>query len=364
MNTVTACFACTTPYQIMGAISIVCAEKLNADLIIFGMFEDYQAVADRIAGEGIFRHVFSVAPDKYRLPGKKGAAAQMFRAKSIVDSFLPSDICYQRYYSSSRAHIKNILLHELLRRNHHLEIVIYDDGMGTYAPDSHVLNTSKLRKGLEIALGWNLYTPARMSFSVYAPALFEKPGGLKDCPVRQMPKPTFGSPAGQAIRRVFNTSKARKIPEKVIIFDPLRGADRARDEKLRTIDLCYRHAADVFGEENVIIKPHPRSVQAVDVGLRVYQDTGVPMEALYADMADLDKRILITYASSAVYTPKMLFGVEPMVINLFRIVDGEQSEWSAQHEKFHSVYDHPDRLVAPATMEAYHAILDKLVQHN
>ena len=35
MNTVTACFACTSPYQIMGAISIVCAEKLNADLARF-----------------------------------------------------------------------------------------------------------------------------------------------------------------------------------------------------------------------------------------------------------------------------------------------------------------------------------------
>ena len=43
-----ACFACTTPYQVMGAISIALQEKLKADIYIFGMFPRYKEVADRL----------------------------------------------------------------------------------------------------------------------------------------------------------------------------------------------------------------------------------------------------------------------------------------------------------------------------
>ena len=68
------------------------------------------------------------------------------------------------------------------------------------------------------------------------------------------------------------------------------------------------------------MKPHPRSKEKTGADIKVYTNTSVPMEVLYAGMENLDGRILITYASSAVYTPKMFFDAEPVVINLFRIV--------------------------------------------
>ena len=40
-----ACFVCSSPYQIIGAISIAKYQKLDADLIITGEFPDYDIVA-------------------------------------------------------------------------------------------------------------------------------------------------------------------------------------------------------------------------------------------------------------------------------------------------------------------------------
>ena len=113
-------FACTTPYQVMGAVSIADGERLTADLLIFGMFDGYEELAERIRDCGLFRDVMTVAPDRYKTPGRKGAMKQMLFARSVTRRFLPEDRVYDTYYSSSRAHIKNILLHELIRRNRKL----------------------------------------------------------------------------------------------------------------------------------------------------------------------------------------------------------------------------------------------------
>ena len=356
-----AVFACTTPYQVMGAVSIVSAEKTEADLIIFGMFDGYEGLADRVRETGLFRAVTAVVPEGIRAPGHGNALKQMLTARKTVRPFLPEGKAYSRYYSSSRAHIKNILLHELVRRNPDLKIIIYDDGMGTYAGDSHVLNTSRLRKKTERLLGWDLYRPERMEYRVYEPALFTRPKGCEACPVSQMPKAGADPRTAETIARIFQVTPADSIREKVIIFDPLRSADRGGI--LPVIDSCYREAVSVFGRENVIIKPHPRSVKQPETDAKIYSRTGIPMEALYAEMPDLEDRILITYASTAVYTPRMLFGKEPRVIALFRITDGETgSEWQPQFDKFSRAYTDRARIAAPESMEAFSRLIRDI--HN
>lgn len=357
-----ACFACTTPYQIMGAISIVTSRSLEADLYLFGMFEGYEEVAGRLEKAGVFDHVYVVSPDEYKTPGRQRAFKQMLQAGSVARKFVPEKIAYRHYYASSRAHVKNILLHELLRRNKAMSIVIYDDGMGTYARDSHVLNTTSRRRFAERLLGWDMYTADRLSFEVYEPELFEKPAGLTSCEVSRMPKPFADERAAGIIKQVFGVTPQDAIDAGVIIFDPLRGVERERDEKLKVIDQCYDLVAESFGEDNVVIKPHPRSTKVTEAKGRLYQNAAVPMEALYAEMADIRDRILITYASSAVYTPKLLWGEEPVVILLFRLTDGEESEWSRQYTTFKSAYADQHRIMAPETMEEFRQIVGSLLQ--
>lgn len=360
-----ACFACTTPYQIIGAISIVGAKSLLADLIVFGMFDDYVSVSENIRKSGIFRNVYAVPSDKFKSPGRNGAAIQMLNSRNVIGSFLPDTVIYDQYYSSSRAHIKNILLHELLRRNKNLQIVVYDDGMGTYSSDSHVLNTTKIRHYAERFLRWELYTSDRVSFMVYEPSLFDRPKGYDSCDVIQMPKPELQGDVSKRILDAFGINENDSIKEKVIIFDPLRGADKERDEKLTAIDICYKMVVKHFGYENVVVKTHPRSSVSPNVDAKFYRRSGIPMEVLYAGMKDLNERILITYASTAVYTPKILFGSEPHIINLFRIVDnadGSFSEWEVQHQKFTGTYRDKARIVAPYTLSEFNEYLERIAK--
>ena len=360
MNIKNAIFACTTPYQIMGAINIILADKIDADLIIFGLFKDYESVAERIRKCRVFSDVYVVPTERSKCRSQYDAGWQMIKAKSIVNEFLPRNIAYKTCYSSSRAHIKNILIHELIRRNRKLQIIIYDDGMGSYSEDSHVLNTSVTRRKIEKYLRWELFSPENVSFLIYEPLLFEKPKELNTCKVMKMPKQNENSKASEIISYVFGMTPEDNIRERVILFDPLRGFDEERDKKLITIDKCYEIIVEKFGYENVILKEHPRSIDNTDINIKVFEKMGIPMEAIYSRMADLENRILITYASTAVYTPKMMFGVEPIVINLFKITDGNNSEWMEQHKKFSASYERKDRILAPDNLDELEMIITNL----
>lgn len=359
-----ACFACTTPYQVMGAISIVTEGQIDADIYIFGMFEGYREIADRLREEEIFTNIYAVDASLFKAPGRKGALLQMVKCKETVSTFLPAEVSYKTIYSSSRAHIKNLLLHELIKRNKDLKIIVYDDGLGMYAKDSHVLNTTRARRSAERLFGWDLYIPARISFMVNIPALFEKPNELQQCDVQQMPCLQWNDENRKLLMRVFGAAEEDLIQEKVVVFDSLRGFDHVRDEKMIQLDKCFSMANHYFGSEHTIMKPHPRSKKTTTASINVYQKTGVPMEVLYAGMDHLDERILITYASSAVYTPKMYFNAEPWVINLFRIVDnqdGQESEWEITYQKFKKIYNRPEKVIAPRTIEEYEACLKELM---
>ena len=362
-----ACFACTTPYQVMGALSITKSKKLDADIYIFGMFSDYENVAERLLAYNIFANVYAINAEAFRAPGRKGALLQMTKCREIVSSFLPKNVAYDFLYASSRAHIKNLLLHELLRRNKQLRIIVYDDGLGMYSKNSHVLNTTKVRGIAEKLFGWNLYTPERMSFMVNMPELFEKPDSLRLCEVQQMPRLPWTAENRQLLMDVFGANDEDIIKERVIVFDSLRGFDSERDKKMKELDAYFAFAVDSFGKENAIMKPHPRSKEKTTADMKLYSNTSVPMEVLYAGMGNLDEKVLITYASSAVYTPKMFFDAEPWVINLFRITDnvnGQVSEWEETYLKFKSIYREPDKVMAPENEEEFRICIKRVVANG
>ncbi len=360
-----ACFACTTPYQVMGAISFAKEEQLDADIYIFGMFSNYREIAERLKEIPVFANVYPVNADQFRAPGQKKALMQMARCRKTVAAFLPDGIAYHAFYSSSRAHIKNLMLHELLRRNKNLRIVVYDDGLGMYAKDSHVLNTTRRRSAVEKLFGWNLYTQERMSFLVHMPELFEKPDALKACTVSQMPRLSWDIENRQLLMDVFGAEDKDLIQERVIIFDSLRGFDSERDRKMNALDTLFSLAGSYFGKDNVMMKPHPRSRETTTADVNVYTNTSVPIEVLYAGMDHLDDKVLITYASSAVYTPKMFFDAEPWVINLFRITDnhdGLVSEWEEPYQKFQRIYKNPEKVMAPRNEDEFQSCIRRTMQ--
>lgn len=354
-----ACFACTTPYQVIGAISITICNQLDADLYIFGMFPNYNIIAEKIKKYNYFSNVHTIDCSKIVAASRLEGFWQMLFAESTVNKYLPKKVAYHSYYSSSRALPKTILQHVLLKRNSDMNHVIYEDGMGTYIKNSHPLNVTKLKSIAERILGWNLDDPNKISIMAYIPELVEVPEYLKGHTVEQMPRLNFNKKIIDMFEDVFNINQSDHIKEKYIIFDTLRLKD---DKKFKTLDKCYEIIAECVGISNVINKPHPRSRVSNNSNISVYQNQEIPMEILYANMSDLDQKVLISFTSSAVFTPKILFNKEPQVISLHRIFKESTMSmlFEEVYKKFKETYTDMDKVSAPESIKELKETISRL----
>ena len=362
-----ACFACTTPYQVLGAVSIVLEEKIDADIYVFGTFSDYLETAKRLEHLCIFKNVFPVNCDKTLFLGKKKkgiivdtqAFFQVAFPDHYVSEYLDRGIAYETFYSSSRAHVKILLQRVLQKRNPQMRIVIYDDGLGSYIEESHVLQTSKKRKRIENLLGWYIFNPDLITIQLYLPQIAKIPQELSRCPVSQMPRLDWNKTEKRGIiKAIFGISDSVKYTERIILFDNVRGS-LARRSMFEKIDECYNNIISIAGEENVLFKGHPRSVESPSIQIKTIRERGVSMEVFYSEMSDLDSRILIAYNSTAAYTPKMLFNKEPWVINIHRIVGPPlQGSSEALYQTFLPTYEKKEKMLAPNTMEELRQMLD------
>lgn len=354
-----ACFACTTPYQIIGAISITLGNKLDADIFVFGMFPNYENVCENMRRTGIFQNVFAVDCTDIGGPSREKAFFQMMFAKKVVSSFLPSDAVYESYYSSSRAHPKTLLQYVLLKRNPSMKRIIYEDGMGTYSGNSHPLNATKLKSVAENVLGWKLDVPENTTMMANIPELVDVPGYLNGHIVEQMPRLQFDDQSRNALSEIFSVDDSKSINSKAIIFDTLRPNPAYLNESdFAILDEGYQYLSERFLTD-VIVKPHPRSKNTGNYVIEHYQHQEIPMEVLYAGMKDLDHRILITYTSSAVFTPKILFDKEPTVISLHRLLKESKSSiiFEPIYEKFRKIYSEPERVSAPESLDELKSLL-------
>lgn len=358
-----ACFICSSPYQVIGAIGIQLAQQMDADIYIYGSFPEFELLAEKLGSYSVFRHVYAVNPREYGLTGKWRAIKETVFVHKYASRFIPSEVAYRTCYLSSRASLKTAQLKELLDRYPQMKRVFFEDGMGTYSESVKLLSVTNARRFIERLLGWKIDDPVQTSFMAYLPALVNYSTPFQDCKVMQMPRLPLDEKTQQMICDLFSVNEESEIREKVIIFDAKRhSASLLSTSQMELMDQCYDLVMKNLRKENIMLKPHPRSKENCSCAIKKYPYQGIPMEALYVKMPDIKDRILISFASTAVFTPKILFDIEAIVICLHRIVRDNRISKSFDpiFEKFRGTYRDSKRIIAPSSFAELESQLQKI----
>lgn len=362
MKYINSCFVCKSPYQVIGAISIVQGLKLEADMYLFGTFDGYEVVAQKLSEYQIFRNITPVGGSRFRHRSKLWLIYQILNSRREVRFFLPDNVAYNNFYTSSMTHSKLILKHELERRNPNMRYVLYEDGLGSYSAYPSVFRRAKSRRVVETIFGWKGFDTSKTSVMVSNPSMLDLPDSIKDVAILKMPALLWNDANMKMLLDLFSVAGSDLIGEHVVLFDVTRGVYKDDlNVKLDLLDECYRIIVEKFSYEGVINKPHPRSRNNSKIEMKEYRSTGIPMEILYAGMNDLENRIFIGTFSTALFTPKMMFDKEPVIICLYKIVWPSNDIIPPTFAKLSSMYQHKERLIAPQTMEELKNYLNKLV---
>ncbi|MCC8173865.1 MAG: alpha-2,8-polysialyltransferase family protein, partial [Odoribacter sp.] len=347
------CFACTTPYQIMGAVSIVHHKNYEADIYIFDTFSGCNKVAENLEKEGIFRNVYmipfykSIKFGKNQWVNRLMCMLRFVFARGYIQRTLGSIKSYNQFFTSSKAIPKMVLKRAVEGENSEVKTVIYEDGMGTYFPEGHTLKGSSLFQKLENICHFEFAPNGKTTFMPCYPEVAVPPVGLTDFIWGQMPEMDKTDSFRNMMFRIFGCDEAvlKDLNEKCIIFDGYRGEETEFTNKL---DQIYDFMAAEF-QEDIICKPHPRSNVPIKSKIKLFENTKIPMEVLYMGMKDLQDKVLFSYYSTAVFTPKLLFSEEPYIILLYRILNIDDfTDIDKVVEKFGKIYQ--KKIMVPDTM--------------
>jgi len=81
--------------------------------------------------------------------------------------------------------------------------------------------------------------------------------------------------------------------------------------------------SDIIGKENILIKPHPRSIDNVykKMGYRTIESVGVPWEVIIMNHPELSEKILVSVCSGAIATPYTMFGMRTNSVVLMDLLN-------------------------------------------
>ena len=364
-----SCYLCTTPLQVLGAIALEQEKREGADIFLFDDNKDYLSLGKRLRDTNIFENVYCV--DFYSSMKSNNRRITRFLAflrmafcSRYVSRIIGADIIYENLYASSSAVSKMVVASGLYKKNQSMNVYMYDDGIGSYSKSERVKTGSALFQKAKRILKWEDILSKPKAVYLYQPELAADESNTT---IKRMPTIKVASDTNN-LASIFTDENLDDllIDEKVIIFDTFRNKGTS-SETLRILDEVYERLGLIYGQEKLVIKVHPRSTVDLAVPIKRYSLTALPVEIVYMRQTDLRDKILVALNSSAVFTPKMLFGEEPYVILLYRLVSKDAEVRKKRDDLYlHllSMYEDQSRICIPETFEALNSKLDEWMSES
>ena len=356
-----ACFLCTTPFQVWGAVALRLAENQESDIVIIDDLKDYEKIARGLKQTGLFGQVYTIPfqealKNKGKLLKHGIVFFRMLFSRRFLNRYMDRSVTYETILTSSSAVSKSVVFNALLKRNPQMKTVLYDDGTGSYSGSDRLLSGSFLFQKSKRLLGWKEYLQNPDRVLLYRPELTERHYGVE---IEAMPRIRQTEENLALLQQVFHPEGgALQIREKVILFDTFRQKEERED--VRRLDECFERILATVGGEELILKAHPRSTVSSRIPLKRFPGTEAPIELVYAQQKDIREKILIAINSTALFSPKMLFGWEPRIMLLYRLVT-QDAEVVKKREKLYrklcGMYEDPERISIPESFEEMDRVL-------
>lgn len=365
------CMLATTPFQILGCIALVKQLALDADLYIGDSFQNSEAVGQKLQKFNIFRNIVLV--EKQKVSDEHIASKFKKRIRQIptylnlnkvAEGFLLPDEEYSQIYISNNTLFCRLAYLYLHRKNPDVQIVYYDDGLGTYC-NVKTMGISRIEQCY-----WQLFVGVRkqnIKFSArfYEPELYldimkNIHGFIRVDPIQPLEQSAEND---EIIRVVFSVSENCSIKHRAIVLDTMRREefDQAGQEKL---DLLYNKLNERYPGA-LIFKQHPRDYSIAE-GYTYFRQRQTPFEAI-CYFSDLSEKILITNMSTAAFTPKMLFDQEPVIISLYEIMKEHRKgniDFTELFGSIQKIYSDKGRVHMPQSEEVLLELLDRYLKRN
>lgn len=350
---------CDTPYQLMSAVMVSRQIAPDETMVFFinrylyfkeqnFNYKDAHPLTEKILYYGRAH----MSPKKL-LPG---LIKPEFMLRSI-EGWNP-DYDFSAIIASRTAYMATYLKRAAQKRKQDIPVYIIEEGIGEYTGGFIDTRFTRVCRALKQKTHADDVEAAYFS----APELY--PFKL-NFPIKKVPAPD--SAAKEIITSIFNLEAINEdnpLSRYKCIFLSEPNSCEMKDAKdALAYDALEDEITDLTvktaGIENTVIKVHPLDAGYKKDGVDLYR-SALPMESLVLSLNN-NSKFFVSSMSTAMLTPKLLFGYEPGLIFTYKILDPLLKKFIADdglRERYYdfirgviSSYENPDKCAVPETLE-------------
>ncbi len=346
-------YYCNSTYQLLIALNLhqqrqngfENIEDYHADLILLNSFPGADEIAEIVRKEGLFEKVY--------LLKKTFNQGALHRIYTLLDMISPSFFMYDKHqirkneiyqkYNVITAPKYSLIVDQIWRLNKKATLDLIEDGTASYdlvidfGPDSRKID--KIRN----YVGCNDFHDYRHLYLINKD-LYTGPDADR---VRELPKydPAFF----EHVREMFSSFSQHYQKDIYWLSQFFNNVNfNVMIKEILEMLLPYK--------EDILFVQHPRTRLDSYYG---YDETdGKQMwEMELLNMADIENKLFIAAHSTAMYSAKILYDLEPYLIFFYRLgerwVTAATPEFDAFLEKFRNSYRDPEKVMIPETREEF-----------
>lgn len=371
---------CVTVYQLFNAMnfrkSLFCSDD-KVDLILIDK-TNFSDIVKKLDEDNLFNNVYYIKSDKFY----KDLFTKYFNNNKFLKKiFLSSRIdllnynkmikhyfkdsnfngVYDEIYIANYMRITNILYNYLIDRNKNLKVFEYEDGLGSYVLTREKFKFLKDNSYVKLlnVLGTKTLLPKLISgLYLYKPELYCKKDDLVKLEIPKFDKNNLKNIT--LVNKIFDYKENDFFDRKYILFEQPFKEDRviANDYEL------FEEIINQLGEENIIIKIHPRSKENrfnKFKNIKIYDEI-TPWEIMCMNESFTGK-VLITVSSSAIFTPILLYKENCCAVSLCKMLESNHlDDYSKNIEEYFNKIEeiYGNSCLLPETMEEFFMHIKKL----
>ena len=371
-NKIKVAYFCLTPYQIINAI-VLTKTNINekADLYINIELKNAKQIKNNLQKINIFNKIIIINEKIYWNTNNNNiynTFVKIFnyiRAKKIVKN-ITNNVFYNKVYLYSKNR-SGMLVYLTMNKYGNCELAYYEDGIGSYYNKN--LYTLRYRDYLLRKVLFNTSNDLnQIPLYVYSPELYRNIGIMPFSNIKKIPSFNIHLELKPLLNIIFDYKKNDLFKENIIIIDAKK-ENILNDENQTKAFKIYDYINQELSFYGVIIKKHPSDKTNNKLKIKEFEKNDIPFE-IFCLNNNLSNKVLITIASSAVFTPKLLFNQEPYLVllhNLFSFKNGYGCESfkliDFVYQKCKNLYRSKNKIFIPNSLKELKDCID-IIKNN
>lgn len=362
MNKQKNAIVCNTPFQVLGALNIVINNLYDGDfdLYLYGEFRDADSIYQNLTNLRIFNKIYYWKENKKRHKSKIHTFFNLINMNCLLRDFVFSDDSFKtEAYKKVFIGDSNFIGVYLTQKNKTADLILFDDGIGSYIGNALFDTIGKLHYilGITFNLGIFKYKVSKLLINNMAFCKSTITNNVEQLPILNSENIVY-----DIAKKVFTFNMDSPILRKTVVYlgQPLE-EKQGYNGKTSLFFLDYIPSL----KNKIIVRAHPR--QCMEDFNNCEIDNINNMWELECINSITNSHILLSFCSTAQIMPKLISDKEPYIIFLFKLfVDSyETNEYKndiAIYESIKSIYRDKEKVFLPENLEDLRLFINKISQ--